>query len=71
VFNRTTSPLEVFGTTLSREEFDPAIMAFPDQVNDPAAQDTWITRVEASLPLFAGGRLWTGIRQAGLMARSR
>lgn len=70
VFHRTTSPLEVFGTTLSREEFDPAIMAFPDRVNAPDALDTWITRVEATLPLYTGGRLSTGIRQAGLMARA-
>ncbi|MCA9781978.1 MAG: TolC family protein [Calditrichaeota bacterium] len=68
VFNRTTSPLENFGMQLSREEFDPAVMAFPDQVNHPDALDTWITRVEARLPLFVGGRMVTGIKQAGLMA---
>ncbi len=70
IFDRTTNPVQSFGMTLNKEQFDPMAMQFPDRINEPDPGTTWITRVEARLPLFAGGRITTGIRQANLMAEA-
>jgi outer membrane protein TolC len=64
---RTTSPADVFGLELQQERFSfPAFTA--GNPNDPDALDNFTTELEVRLPLFTGGALSAGIRQASRMA---
>jgi outer membrane protein len=66
---RTDSPADAFGLQLMQERF-----SFPEFVNTdpnrPAALNNYAAEIEAQMPLFTGGRLSGGIRQAGAMARA-
>ena len=64
---RTDSPADAFGLQLMQERFSfPAFMQADP--NDPEPLNNFNTQLEASVPLFAGGALTAGIRQAGRMA---
>lgn len=69
VFTRTDSPAEAFALKLNQERFSFADFMTSDP-NRPAALDTAITRIEATLPLFTGGELGGRIAQAQLAAQA-
>ena len=64
---RTNSPADAFGLQLMQERF-----SFPEftagDPNDPDRLDNFTTEIEVSMPVFTGGGLSAGIRQAGRMA---
>jgi outer membrane protein len=64
---RTNSPADVFGLQLMQERF-----SFPEftakDPNDPDPLNNFTTQFEAAMPIFTGGQLSNGIRQAGRMA---
>ena len=63
---RTDSPADAFGLQLQQERFSfPAFSA--SDPNDPEALTNWNTEVQAVMPLFTGGKLQAGVRQAGAM----
>jgi outer membrane protein len=66
---RTDSPADAFGLQLMQERFSfPAFQA--TDPNRPAPLNNFATEVEASMPLFTGGKLSGGIRQAGRAAEA-
>jgi len=63
---RTDSPADAFGLQLQQERFSfPAFSA--SDPNDPEALTNWSTEVQAVMPVFTGGKLRAGVRQAGAM----
>lgn len=66
---RTDSPADVFGLQLMQERFSFPAFTTRDP-NDPAPLNNFATELEASLPLFTGGRLSGGISQASAMAHA-
>ena len=66
---RTDSPADAFGLQLMQERF-----SFPDFVagdpNDPTPINNFASEFEASWPLFLGGRVTYGIREADRMTRA-
>ncbi len=64
---RTDSPADTFGLKLMQEKF-----SFPDFVaSDPNAPEpvtNFATEIQASVPLYTGGRITAGIGQAAQMA---
>lgn len=66
---RTDSPADAFGLELMQERF-----SFPSFVqgdpNRPDPLDNFATELTASLPLFAGGRISSGIGAATAMAQA-
>lgn len=66
---RTDSPADVFGLELMQERFSfPAFTAA--NPNDPSPIEDFATQFEASVPLFTGGRITAGIRQADHASRA-
>ncbi len=66
---RTDSPADVFGMQLMQERFSfPAFVS--SDPNRPSPFDNFTTQIEATMPLFTGGQLSNGIRQAGRMAEA-
>lgn len=64
---RTDSPADVFGLQLMQERFSfPAFTA--RDPNDPDDLENYTTEIEARMPVFAGGRVWLGIAEAGSAA---
>jgi outer membrane protein len=64
---RTDSPADAFGLQLMQERFSfPAFVA--GDPNRPEPLNNFTTQIEATMPLFTGGQLSQGIRQAGKMA---
>ena len=64
---RTNSPADAFGLQLMQERFSfPAFTA--GDPNDPDPLNNYTTEFEVSMPVFTGGALSAGIRQAGRMA---
>ena len=66
---RTDSPADVFGMQLMQERFSFPAFTMSDP-NRPAAFDNVTTELSASLPLFTGWSLESGIKQAGKMAQA-
>jgi len=66
---RTDSPADAFGLQLMQERFSFQSFMVTDP-NDPATLNNFTTELEASMPLFTGGRLSGGIRQAAQMAEA-
>jgi len=78
---RTEQPGEVFGMLMNRREAVMDMIAansmmfangqpyVADLVN-PDPLNTYITRIQGEMPLFAGGMIWSRLRQAGLMAEA-
>lgn len=64
---RTDSPADAFGLQLMQERFSFPAFTLSDP-NDPEPIDNFTTQLEVSLPIFTGGALSAGIRQAGEMA---
>ncbi|MBI2838712.1 MAG: TolC family protein [Acidobacteria bacterium] len=66
---RTDSPADTFGLKLMQEKF-----SFPDFVaSDPNAPEpvtNFATEIQASVPLYTGGRITAGIGQAAQMANA-
>lgn len=66
---RTDSPADAFGLQLMQERFSfPAFTA--GDPNDPATLTNYATELGVTMPLFTGGRLGAGIRQADRGARA-
>jgi outer membrane protein TolC len=64
-WSRTDSPLMALGTKLNREiitpaDFDPSVM------NDPQAISNYTTRLAVVQPVFNGGKVYIGRKQASL-----
>jgi outer membrane protein TolC len=62
-FNRTTTPMWVFGAKMNQEDiaftdFDPAVL------NDPDELDNYSSALILSWPVFAGGKIYNGFKQA-------
>ncbi len=66
LYDRTNNPAEVFAFQLNQERFD-MMDFFQSDPNHPAWLDTWVTRLELTLPVYTGGKLGSRISQAGLM----
>ncbi len=66
---RTDSPADVFGMQLMQERFSFPAFTMSDP-NQPAPFDNVTTELSASLPLFTGWSLESGIKQAGKMAKA-
>jgi len=66
---RTDSPADVFGMQLMQERFSFPAFTMSDP-NQPASFDNVTTELSASLPLFTGWSLESGIKQAGKMAQA-
>jgi outer membrane protein TolC len=66
---RTDSPADVFGMQLMQERFSFPTFTRSDP-NQPAPFDNVATELSASLPLFTGWSLESGIKQAGMMAQA-
>lgn len=64
---RTDSPADAFGLQLMQERFSFPAFTMSDP-NDPEPIDNFTTELELRLPVFTGGALSAGIRQAGEMA---
>ena len=63
---RTDSPADAFGLQLMQERF--SFPAFTQSnPNDPEPIDNFATEFEARMPLFTGGKISSGIRQATSM----
>jgi outer membrane protein len=70
-FVRTNNPAEAFALQMNQERFSMA--EFGNPANDPNNPDllgTYMTRAEATLPLFTGGLLHARTAQARSMARA-
>lgn len=66
---RTDSPADAFGLQLMQERFSFPAFTMSDP-NDPDDIDNFTTEFEVRLPVFTGGALSSGIRQAGRMAEA-
>jgi outer membrane protein TolC len=66
---RTDSPADVFGMQLMQERFSFPAFTMSDP-NQPAPFDNVTTELSASLPLFTGWSLESGIKQAAKMAQA-
>ncbi|MCB1060648.1 MAG: TolC family protein [Calditrichaeota bacterium] len=70
-FIRTTNPAESFAFQMNQERF--SMTEFGNPANDPNNPDplnTYMTRAEATLPIFTGGMLHGRTLQARRMARA-
>jgi outer membrane protein TolC len=63
---KTDSPADAFGLQLMQERFSFPAFTMSDP-NDPDPIVNYATEVQATLPLFTGGKLEAGIAQAGRM----
>lgn len=64
---KTDSPADAFGLQLMQERFSfPAFVA--GDPNEPSPIRNYSSEIQATLPLFAGGRIGAGIAQASRMA---
>lgn len=63
----TDNPAEAFALLLNQERFDTEKFFLSDP-NNPDWLNTWATRLEATLPVYTGGKLAGRIGQAGRMA---
>jgi len=70
MYSRTNNPAQVFGLLLNQKRFDMEAF-FQSDPNNPAALDTWLTRLELVQPVYTGGKLTARIDQAGLMAEAQ
>ncbi len=66
---RTDSPADVFGMQLMQERFSFPVFTSSDP-NQPEPFDNVTTEFSASMPLFTGWSLESGIKQAGKMAEA-
>jgi TolC family type I secretion outer membrane protein len=66
---RSTNPLTVFGSRLSQQQVTTADFA-PGRLNNPAAYTNYRTYVGVQMPVYMGGSLWAGKRQAEAAAVS-
>jgi outer membrane protein TolC len=64
---RTDSPADAFGLQLNQERFSFAAFTAGDP-NDPEPVAHFTSELRATMPLFTGGRLRAGIRQADRIA---
>lgn len=62
-FQRTDEPVLVFGHKLSQGRFQAEDFAL-GSLNDPAAVSDWTTRVEATVPIWTGGRVAAAVAAA-------
>lgn len=70
-FIRTGNPAEAFAFQMNQERFSMAEFANPAQdPNNPDLLNTFMTRIEATLPVFTGGMLHARNLQAARMARA-
>ncbi|MEW6079773.1 MAG: TolC family protein [Thermodesulfobacteriota bacterium] len=63
MFNRTTTPMWVFGAKMNQEnialtDFDPTVL------NDPGELNNFSSVLALSWPVFAGGKIYNGFKQA-------
>ncbi len=69
LYDRTNNPAEVFAFQLNQERFD-MMDFFQSDPNHPDWLDTWVTRLELTLPVYTGGKLGSRISQADLMSQA-
>ncbi|MBK6765069.1 MAG: TolC family protein [bacterium] len=70
-FIRTNNPAEAFAFQMNQERFSMAEFGNPaNDPNNPDLLNTYMTRAEATLPLFTGGMLHGRTLQARNMARA-
>ena len=62
-YNRTTTPMWVFGAKLNQESITAADFN-PDLLNDPDAYDDFSSALTMTWPVFAGGKIYNRYRQA-------
>ncbi|HYA36099.1 MAG TPA: TolC family protein [Candidatus Binataceae bacterium] len=68
-FSYTDSPVQVFSNLLAQQEFTASNFAI-NSLNHPAFLSNFQSQARLSFPLFAGGRLLAGLRDAGLAAHA-
>ncbi len=70
-FVRTGNPAEAFAFQMNQERFSMAEFGNPaNDPNNPDLLNTYMTRVEGTLPVFTGGMLHARTLQASQMARA-
>lgn len=70
-FIRTSNPAEAFAFQMNQERFSMQEFGNPaNDPNNPEPLNTYMTRAEATLPVFAGGMLHARTLQARRMARA-
>lgn len=70
-FVRTSNPAEAFAFQMNQKRFSMTEFGNPaNDPNNPEPLNTYMTRVEATLPLFTGGMLHARTIQARRMARA-
>lgn len=62
-FIQTDQPAQVFALTLNQERFDMESFFMSDP-NQPETLDTYMSRLDLSLPLYTGGQISHGIKAA-------
>lgn len=65
---RSDNPLDAFADKLNTRRVDPATDFTSNALNDPASNRLYATQLSVELPLYTGGRLAAGVREAGAMA---
>jgi outer membrane protein TolC len=66
-FNYTNNPAEVFALKLNQERFD-FDEFFTSDPNNPDPLSTWMTTLDLTIPVYAGGQIGTRVNQAESMA---
>jgi len=66
---RTDAPSSYFGTRLNQQKITAADFS-PAFLNNPGYINNYQTRLNVSMPLYQGGALWAGKRQAEHQSRS-
>lgn len=70
-FIRTSNPAEAFAFQMNQERFSMTEFGNPaNDPNNPSPLNTYMTRAEATLPVFTGGMLHARTLQARRMARA-
>jgi len=71
-FMRSDNPVMAFGSKLNQGVFTAADFAV-DRLNDPGAVDNFNFSLQATMPIFNGGREWVGLSmaKAGLKAEDK
>jgi len=66
-FARTNSPLGFFGAKLQQQQIRAADFT-PSSLNQPGYINNYQSQLALNMPLFAGGALWAGRKQADELA---
>ena len=67
---RSDNPLDAFADKLNTRTVDPATDFTAQALNNPDASTLHATQLSVEMPLYTGGRLMAGVREAGSYAKA-